>query len=443
MITRRTYTSEWRGYQRRLQGKALRKRLLKRLPLLGMYSVCTGIFLVFVFWSGSWILGYLSQASYGPKEAKEKSIGIPEKLSRKDLSGILKNINLHSAYPGDHFILKKGGERLALKTSIDPALQKYILGMLRRSRTQSAAVVALRPDDGRILAMASFDRGGNRENLCLKADFPAASLFKVISAAAALEAAGFTPDQNVFFYGRKHTLYKGQLRHRTGKYTTRTSFRQAFASSINSVFGKLGIYDLGQVVMTEYAARFFFNRQIPFDLPIGISSIKVPDDNFGLAEIASGFNRKTLISPLHAALIASTVANNGVMMTPWLVERISIESGNVLYEGRPAILASPISRGTAKDLKTLMRETVRSGTCRKAFQKVRRKKAFKGVYLGAKTGTINDKMDRFKYDWLVAFVLPQDSARALCIAILDVHGEKLGIRASELGKYIINYYLTS
>ena len=106
------------------------------------------------------------------------------------------------------------------------------------------------------------------------------------------------------------------------KYTNKTSFKKAFASSVNSVFGKLGIFDLGQEVMSDYADKFLFNEIIPFDFPVEMSTIQIPDDDYGLAEIASGFNRKTMISPLHAALLASVVANNGIMMSPWLVEKI-------------------------------------------------------------------------------------------------------------------------
>ena len=311
------------------------------------------------------------------------------------------------------------------------------------SRTLQAAVVVLGPDDGRILAMASHDSSGNSENLCIKADFPAASIFKSVSAAAALESAGFTPDRPVFFRGGKHTLYKSQLKETKGRYTSETSFRNSFASSINSVFGKLGIYDLGQDVIYEYANKFLFNQVIPFDLPVEVSSINVPVDDFGLAEIASGFNKRTLISPLHAALLTSAVANNGIVMKPWLIGSILDESGDVLYQGRPSIMTLPISRKTAEDLKVLMRDTVFYGTCRKSFQALRRKKVFKNVELGAKTGTINDIKDQFKYDWLTAYALPRNGTKAICIAVLGVHGEKLGIKANELGRYIINYHFKS
>jgi cell division protein FtsI/penicillin-binding protein 2 len=264
-----------------------------------------------------------------------------------------------------------------------------------------------------------------------------------VAAGAALECAGYRPNKHVYYRGKRHTLYKSQLRKKTGRYTVQTSFRKAFASSINPVFGKLGIYDLGQSALEDYAGRFLFNHTIPFDFPVEMSTIQVPEDNFGLAEIASGFNKKTLISPLHAALLASVAANSGVMVSPWLIEHVTNESGECIYKWKPTRLCSPINRRVAKDLKCLMRDTVVYGTCRKSFRPLRRKRAFKKFEFGAKTGTINDEKDQFKYDWLTAYALPGKGNSGICLSVLSIHGEKLGIRAGELGRYIINYYLSS
>jgi penicillin-binding protein A len=443
MIFKHHDPTGWRDYQKRIKRDARRKYLQKNLPALVLYSAVSFLTLVFVFCVGSWIIGHLSQASINPADTKKQSNIALKKPPTNDPSDLLKELNLGSAQFRDHFVVEKGGEHFDITSSLDLALQDYILRLLQRSKTLQAAVVVLRPDDGRILAMVNYDKEGNGQNLCIKADFPAASIFKIVSAAAALESAGYTPDQPVFFQGRRHTLYKQQLKQTKNKYTNKTSFRKAFASSVNSVFGKLGIFDLGQDLMSEYAGRFLFNRVIPFDFPVAMSTIQIPDDEYGLAEIASGFNRKTLISPLHAALLASVVANNGILMAPWLVEKILSESGEILYHRKAAQLTSPISWKTAEDMKVLMKDTVVYGTCRKSFRPLRRKKAFKGVDFGAKTGTINDKEDRFKYDWLTGYILPQNGIKAISIAVLAVHGEKLGLRSSELGRYIIKYYITA
>ena len=74
---------------------------------------------------------------------------------------------------------------------------------------------------------------------------------------------------------------------------------------------------------------------------------------------------------------------------------------------------------------------------------MRRKKAFEGMTLGAKTGTINDITDRFRYDWTVAYALPKEGSNRICIAVLAVHGEKLGIRANDLVRYIMSHYYSS
>jgi len=411
--------------------------------MLTLYVACAFMILVLVFWSGSRISAYLSRAGFGSSADVKEQVDIPHRLTKEDAADILRHLTEPSFSLRDHYTFKTGETRLKVQSSLDPGLQEYISDLLSHSQTLQAAVVVLRPNDGRVLAMVNHQEGRVEDNLCLKAQFPAASLFKVVSAAAAIETAGFTPNRKVYYYGRKYTLYKSQLKKRRGKYTSKTSFRNAFASSINSVFGKLGMYDLGKTVISEYADRFLFNKDIPFDLPVGASHIEVPDDDFGLAEISSGFNKKTLISPLHAVLLVSAVANKGIVMSPWVVDRISDETGRVVYKSKPTVLATPISRGTAEDMKTMMADTIRSGTCRKSFRKIRRKKAFKNVDLGAKTGTINDNTDRYKYDWIAAYALRKNSGKAICVAVLGVHGEKLGVRASVLGRYIINYYMTS
>ena len=366
-----------------------------------------------------------------------------DSVSKKILIRGIRDLNLDPAHLENRFTLEKEGVPLVVESSLDPDLQAFILDLLEKSKTLKAAVVVMRPDDGRILAMVSYDSESEGASLCLKADYPAASLFKIISAAAALESAGFSPEKSVSFVGRKHTLYKNQLKNRKSRYAATISFREAFASSINPVFGKLGIYDLGGDMLLASAEKFFFNRTIPFDFPVGMSEVFVAEDDFGLAELASGFNKGTTISPLHAALLASAVVNNGVMMKPWIVKRVVNEDGQVLYQNSESQMGISISPETAKGLRILMKDTVLHGTCRNAFRRERRRKAYKGVELGAKTGTINDRSDEFKYDWLTAYVIPPDGREGVCIAVLSIHGKMLGIRANRLGRSIIRYYLSS
>lgn len=439
----------WRKYQKRLKREAWREYLLKRMPRLGVYGMGAFFFLVSILYSGPWLLANLTQGPQPERKEKPRQSVLRDQehqgWSRNDLVHFLEDLDL-DLQQEKGLSVTKDGKRFLVETSIDQSLQAYTSRLLERSLTHQAAVVVLRPDTGEILAMASYPdgNGGNKENLCLKAEFPAASLFKIVAAAAAIEARDFTPDTRLAYRGRRYTLYRNQLKPSNERYSTKVSLGHAFSKSINPVFGKIGIYELGRNVLAEYANRFLFNLRIPFDLPLDESNFVVPDDDFGLAEIASGFNKKTLISPLHAALIAAAIANKGTVMEPWLIKRIQDSSEKVLYEVSPGRLSKVIEESTALSVKSMMEETVTIGTCRTAFRPLRRNKSFKNISLGAKTGTINDRSDRFKLDWLSAYAIPADGTGGICVAILAVHGKKLGIRAKDLGRKILSrYYFSS
>jgi len=443
MRSRKIYPAYWRKYQAQLKRSARFKRLGKKLALVSLFMGCVLAGVSFFYFSDSSRSGDSNRPSQQSLLPEVKTSLWPEKLSPQDISDYLNERNNMSAEDIGQFALEKDGIRFRIKTTLDIDLQKYIDRLLRHSRTLRAAVVVLDPFDGRILALTSRDTDGNGDNLCLKAEFPAASLFKIISSAAALEKAGYTPDESLFYEGGRHTLYRSQLRDSKGPHSARTNLRKAFATSNNSVFGKIGIYALGQEVIDEYAEKFFFNRPIPFDLPLAVSTIDVPDDSYGLAEIASGFNKRTRVSPLHAAMLSAVVANCGDMMVPWLIDTITDETLKIAYRAPRGILISPISRKTAEDLKFLMKYAARYGTTRSAFRKLRRRRSLADLDLGAKTGTINDRQDRFKYDWITAFALTAEGSKGISIGVLAVHGKLLGTRSTELVRAIINYYFGS
>jgi peptidoglycan glycosyltransferase len=436
MTGQNAHAKNWKDFQERLKTKAKRRRFAFRAAILFAYLALIG-----ALYGGSRILA--QGKAEAPKSLCGGHMG-SERFLKKDLSAFIAPLNLYSIAETEnplHIVNEEG--KLTVELSLDMNLQKYILKLLRHSRTLQAAVIVLRPKNGQILAMTSYDRDGKTENLCLKADFPAASLFKIVSAAAAVEARGFTPEKTMAFKGMKHTLYKSQLNRDEGHYSTKTSFKRAFSGSVNPVFGKIGIYDLGKAFLSEYADKFHFNREIPFDLPLAASHVRIPEDDFGLAEVASGFNKKTLISPLHASLITAAIANYGMMVRPWLVWRIKDESGRVLYRARYTRLGKAVEEDTARLLRIFMKDTVLNGTCRKAFLPLSQKKSFQDIELGAKTGTINDPQDQYKYDWITTYALPKDRCEAVCVTVLAIHGKKLGIRASEMARYIIQHQYTS
>jgi peptidoglycan glycosyltransferase len=440
----------WMDYQKRSYRRARRKEIVRKGAWVGAWLALSALVLSLTFSSDSLISAVFEEGqrpSPARRIAKESK---PKTFSREDLRVLLSQVKLTNVSFSQVYHVEAPGGRYTLETSIDSDLQRFVMDLLNRSMTQHSAAVVIRPDNGQILAMASYENNGNEgkaENLCLQADFPAASLFKIVAASAAVEARGMNPDTPLTFRGQKYTLYKSQLKEgktKKGKNPgTKTTLREAFSDSINPVFGKLGIHYLGSELITEYADRFLFNHLIPFDLPVAPSRYVKPMDDYALAEVASGFNKRTLISALHAGLITAAIANGGTMMTPWLVKTVRNDAGEVLYQAVPSVLVNPIMKKTADTMMVLMEGTVVEGTCRKAFKPLQRKRELRYVDLGAKTGTINGATDQYKYEWLTAFALPSDGDGGLCITVMTAHGEKIGVRAKDIARLIIDRHYRS
>jgi len=130
------------------------------------------------------------------------------------------------------FTTELEGRMCRVETSIDSRLQEALLSkveeMMSRERYTSRCVgiVVLSADTGRVLSMVSFDRQNPTHNTCISDQFPAASIFKIITAAAAVDARGLNSDSLVTYSGQKHTLYRGQLKETNKRYTHTISQRK-------------------------------------------------------------------------------------------------------------------------------------------------------------------------------------------------------------------------
>jgi cell division protein FtsI/penicillin-binding protein 2 len=341
------------------------------------------------------------------------------------------------------FEIQNNGRHLRVQTSIDPSLQNYLIKKLDRKNSSHIGIVAMDPEDGRILTMVGYDKSDPPNNPCLDSSFPAASIFKIITAAAALEKGNLHLDSKLQYNGGKYTLYKSQLKEKTNKYTNHISFKDAFAKSVNPVFGKLGSLYLGKEKLESYARAFGFNRTINFEIFLSPSSIVITDEPYQWAEIASGFNRQTRMSPLHGAIITATIFNQGRLIEPTIVDRIIDENGVDLYQSQPATIQQAFAPGTSDAMDELMKTTVRSGTVRGAFRRYRRDKIISRLEIGGKTGTINNKTDYVKYEWFVGYAQDRAGDNTLILSVLVAHEKYIGIRAVQYAIMAFKKYFKS
>ncbi len=430
-----TEGSSWRSYQdrlRRAQKNTAQKQFIRRYLkfILPLIAVAFAVYLS--------ITGSFGSLPSNPKETPQATdhrtlsnkAEPPVALSKDDIQHLI-DTSLISNLQDKSFKIQANGKRLLVQTSIDPSLQNYLSNKLDRKNSRQIAIVALDPEDGRVLAMVGFDKADPSNNPCLDSSFPAASIYKIITAAAALEKGNLRIDSDLQFNGRKHTLYKSQLKEKTNKYTRNISLKDAFAGSVNPVFGKLGALYLGKQDLESYAEAFGFNHSINFEIFLSPSQTIITDEPYQRAEIASGFNRQTKMSPVHGALIAATIFNQGNLIEPSIVDRIVGEKGTELYRSQPAVITQAFAPETSDAMDELMKATIQSGTVKSAFRRYRKDKVISRLEIGGKTGTINNKTDDVKYDWFVGYAQDRSGGGKLSLSVLVAHEKYIGIRATQ------------
>ncbi|MDR1040961.1 MAG: hypothetical protein LBR80_12530 [Deltaproteobacteria bacterium] len=339
-----------------------------------------------------------------------------------------------------------GGESLVASTTLDPDLQAQATRWVRNARSHRAALVAVDPRDGRVVAMASLGGGADDPGSAMSGSIPAASVFKIVTAAAAMERNRYDRNSQVLYDGGKHTLFRSNVVKEPDRGRHRSSLILGFAESVNAVFGKLGIYTLGPGGLHSYAEKVGFNRVIPFDMEIETSVYDTSDHDepFRLAELSSGYNRTTTLSPLHAALIVGGVMNGGLMVEPWLVHNVTGPGDRTYYKREPRPVVRVMSKKTASELDAFMLATVTDGTGRRGFWDAASHRTLSRLAIGGKSGTIND-LDGRPVDWFVASARIADPAdgkpRPLAIAAVVVRGGRTRETSQDLvRKAVIEYY---
>jgi peptidoglycan glycosyltransferase len=301
--------------------------------------------------------------------------------------------------------------------TIDPVLQSRVEEVFRKSRPPFGAFVALQPKSGKVLALADLGQEClSHEPVWQGGTYPAASIFKLVTAAGALEEGLLRSQSLVSFKGNQYRLGPQKLRESKDR-DQRTHFDEALGKSNNVAFGRIASNLLGSRSLRNYSEAFGFNQAIPFDYPLETSKAIIPEESYALARCGAGFGAVTL-NPVHAAMIAACIANRGVMMKPYLIERISQANGRLCYLARPEIFARPIQEKTARDLGWMMVRTVEDGTAAKIFHRqgklLLRKKSVSG-----KTGSLSGDHPPGIYDWFVGFAPVEDPQIAFSAMVIN------------------------
>jgi peptidoglycan glycosyltransferase len=337
-----------------------------------------------------------------------------------------------------------------LVTSLDPNAQRVAINALAG---RAGSVVAIEPQTGRVNVMASvpgFDPnrvprdfaqlnrapGSPLFNRSAQSGYPPGSTFKVVTATAALDTGRFTPSS--VLNGDSPKLIGGvPLSNFGNEDFGQVTLTAALTNSINTVWGRVGEI-LGKDTMFTYMRRFGFNSKPPIDLPgselrsSGVfSKGKLLDesDDVDIGRVAIGQER-LLVTPLQMAMVASTVANDGRLMRPRIVQEVRDADGRMVRRIKPSEEARVMKSDTAKALASMMSQVVKEGTGTAA--------ALSGIDVAGKTGTA--EVGGTNQAWFIGFA-PVGNPRVAVAATIERTPRQGGTVAAPIAKQVLESLL--
>lgn len=332
-----------------------------------------------------------------------------------------------------------------VETTIDPQVQAAATEALSG---QTGAVVALDPATGDVLAMVSspdFDpnllASQDREvavttrqqllddpeqplvNRAIGGDlYPPGSVFKLVTAAAALESGDYEPSSVLPGPAELDLpLTSVTLPNSGGEPcgpNDEVSLTDAMRVSCNTAFGALGL-QLGDDALREQAQAFGFGSALRIPLRVTPSTVPEEMNEPQTAQAAIG-QFDVRVTPLQVAMIAAAIANDGALMEPNLVRAVRSQDLETISQPQPTELSEAVSPEAADALAEMMTEVVESGTGRAA--------QIDGVEVAGKTGTAQHARERAPHAWFTGFA-PVDDPQ-VAVAVVVEEGGTAGSQAS-------------
>ena len=327
----------------------------------------------------------------------------------------------------------KGG---ALRLTISDAAQDAAYKGLRG---RTGAVVAIDPQTGAILALASspsFDPNTisghkpavaqaaydklNKDadqpllNRPLAMTLPPGSVFKLVTAAAALESGRYTPSSTLPGPAKlqlPQTNKKlGNWNHKACGAGNKTTLRHALVISCNTAFASLGL-QLGASAIEDQARKFGF--ETPLTIPMTVATSKFPEQPDAPQTAMSAIGQFDVsATALQMAMVAAGIANDGVVMRPYLISQVLGPDLSVLQKTTPQQLSRAMSPANATLLRSMMVDVVATGTGSNA--------RISGVRVGGKTGTAENAPGQAAHAWFVGLA-PATKSQVVVAVVLE-HG---------------------
>ena len=332
--------------------------------------------------------------------------------------------------------------------TIDSRVQRTAEAQLAGRR---GAIVALDPSTGAVLAMASsptyeparvnelwdsLSAAGDAPlfNRATQSLYPPGSTYKIVTLTGAL-GAGVASADTTYTAPARIEIGGAPVTNYGGSSYPDSDLRSATMRSINTVFAQLAV-DLGARGLVSQSEGFGFGRVPPIETEARASLMPVPAEmtTWELAWAGVGQPVGEHESPpgpqtttLQMALVAAGIANDGIVMRPHLVERISDPAGRVITTTEPRRWTTATDAATAATVSDIMVDTVRAGTGGGA--------QVPGVTVAGKTGTAEMGAGLESHAWFIAFAPAEDPQVA--VAVVLEHAGTGGRHAAPVARQVI------
>ncbi len=328
-----------------------------------------------------------------------------------------------------------------LYTSIDINIQSYAQQLaqktLEQKQAKSVSIIVMNPENGEILAMTNepeYDLNNPYElnsdllisstgtskmdllnnmwrNFCINDTYEPGSIFKMVTATAALETGSVTLNDH-FTCGGSAIVADRKIRcHKTTGHGTQT-FTQTVMNSCNPAFIEWG-RRVGTERFFEYMGKLGLLEKTGIDIAGEASTIIHKQENVGEVELATmSFGQSFQITPLQMLRAASAIINGGNLATPHFAVKSVSEADGTAVEFNYEIQSNAIEEKTSLMMKDILRQVVEEGGGKKAY--------LEGFSIGGKTAT-SQKLPRGSGKYISSFIgfSPVDNAKVIAMCLID------------------------
>jgi len=315
--------------------------------------------------------------------------------------------------------------RLTLDIDLQYLAERELERTIHATHAKAGTVVVLDPQTFAVLALAQFptfdlNAPGTvpdevRRNPAVSDPYEPGSTLKVLLAAAALDANVIRPEDRVFCESGRYPVGRHTI-HDHHSYGW-LSFAEVLQRSSNIGAAKVG-ERLGKETYQKYLRAFGLGKKTGIDLPLESPGLLAPAEEWSRINlVTASFGQGIAVTPIQLAAAYATLANDGVLMRPYIVQEVLNADGKVVMANSPQRLWQVVRRDTAHTLLDVLEKVVaKGGTGRRA--------QIEGVRIAGKTGTSQKISPHGGYSArgrIASFVgiVPADQPRLVILVAVD------------------------